>query len=111
MRSLMSVPLLVSALLFAGCTQQPAANTADNKPTTGQSAVAAVVNSHCPVMGGEVTEDGGTVEWNGRTVGFCCPDCIEEFEALSDEEKEAALAKADDEHQGHDHGNDSEEES
>lgn len=46
-------------------------------------------------MGGEVTDDGGRVDFNGQTVGFCCPGCIEQWNALPDHEKEAKLAASD----------------
>ncbi|RCS47680.1 hypothetical protein DTL42_14270 [Bremerella cremea] len=49
-------------------------------------------------MGGEVVADGGRTEWNGTTVGFCCPDCLPKWDALSDEETTEKLASA-----GHDH--------
>lgn len=52
-----------------------------------------VVNTHCPIMGGKV--DGQTtVEWNGRTVAFCCPPCLDEWAEMTDAEREAALQNA-----------------
>ncbi|MFT7464282.1 MAG: hypothetical protein ACI9EF_002632 [Pseudohongiellaceae bacterium] len=47
----------------------------------------------CPQMGNPVTDEGGSVEWNGMTVGFCCDGCGEKFEALDDMSKGAALVK------------------
>lgn len=45
-----------------------------------------VVNTVCPVMGGEVSEDTEyKVEYKGKTIGFCCPTCIKKFN--SDPEK------------------------
>ena len=58
-------------------------------------------------MGSAVTADGGRYDWNGKTVGFCCPECIDAFAEMSDEEKTEALADADgttDDHGEHDHG-------
>jgi len=52
------------------------------------------INETCPVMGNEVEDDGGSTEWKGKTVGFCCPKCIDKFEAMSDDGKKAALEKA-----------------
>ncbi len=45
-----------------------------------------VINTTCPVMGGEVSKETPyTAEYNGKTIGFCCPGCIESFN--SDPEK------------------------
>lgn len=93
MRYLLASIVLMS--LVVGCAQS------SSQPTT-ESTVA--VNSHCPIMGGDVTEDGGRAEWNGKTIGFCCPDCEPKWEALSDEEKAEKLAAADGGHaDSHDH--------
>ncbi len=45
-------------------------------------------------MGGEVTDDGGSVDWDGKTVGFCCPGCVDDWNDLSDDDKSAKLASA-----------------
>ncbi|MBL8816937.1 MAG: hypothetical protein JNL58_12985 [Planctomyces sp.] len=47
-------------------------------------------NTHCPVMGNEVVPD-LTVQWNGKTVAFCCPPCLDEWEKMTDEERQKAL--------------------
>ncbi len=54
---------------------------------------AEVVNTHCPIMGGEVEADGGSTEWNDSTVGFCCGKCVGTFEEMDDTAKQAALDK------------------
>ena len=102
MKHLVPLPLLFAAVSFVGCSQPQVENMSGGNSDTAAASVA-VINTHCPIMGGEVKEDGGTVQWNGKTVGFCCSGCIEEFEALSDEEKAEALAKADEKHDGHEH--------
>ncbi|MFN8706707.1 MAG: hypothetical protein ACK526_02825 [Planctomyces sp.] len=51
------------------------------------------MNTICPVMGGEATAD-ITVDWKGKKVAFCCPPCIEEWNELSDSEKETKLKTA-----------------
>jgi len=41
-----------------------------------------VINSTCPVMGGEVDQDTPfKVEYEGQTIGFCCAGCIDAFNA------------------------------
>lgn len=108
MRSLFSMllfcaPLLVGAILV-GCNQSAPTDSAKTADTSTKTA-----NEVCPIMGGEVTAEGGTVEWNGKQIGFCCPGCEEKWEALSDEEKSEKLAAAkakaegDAAHSDHDH--------
>ncbi len=38
-----------------------------------------VVNTNCPISGKKVKDDGGTYMYKGKTYGFCCPGCIDEF--------------------------------
>ena len=39
-----------------------------------------VINITCPVMGGAVDKDAPyKTEYKGKTIGFCCPGCVEEF--------------------------------
>jgi hypothetical protein len=103
--------LIVFAAASVGCNQSPSTETADDVSETVTTV--ATVNEYCPIMGGKVSEDGGTVQWNDETIGFCCDGCDEKWLAFSDEEKAeklaAAKAKAEsdtshDEHQGeHEH--------
>lgn len=44
-----------------------------------------IFNAYCPVKGGEVDPETPTVEWNGKTWGFCCPGCDSTF--LADPER------------------------
>lgn len=109
MRSVLTTLLLGSFLFTAavlvGCNQSASTDSAENTP----AASAQTVNKVCPIMGGEVTDEGGTVEWNGKRIGFCCAGCEEKWQALSDDEKAEKLAhpqsKAEDDapHGDHDH--------
>lgn len=90
MRCFVSLVMLCGLLMTSGC--------ADAEPEA--MAVAAPVNTLCPIMGHEVTDDGGRADFDGQTVGFCCPGCIDKWEALSDEEKTASLKSP----PAHDHG-------
>lgn len=97
--------LILSLLLLAivtGCTKQ---DTADSKANSKSSKVTLTsVNTHCPIMGEEVDPE-VTVEWQGKTVAFCCAECIPDWNALTDEEKQMKLhAGSGEDHAEHDHG-------
>lgn len=97
MRHLLASIVLMG--LVVGCVQSSTEPTSETSAST-------TANTHCPIMGGEVTADGGRTEWNGSTIGFCCPECQPKWEALSDEEKGEKLAAdhADTDAHDHDHG-------
>lgn len=46
------------------------------KPATTQ---AAIVNKKCPISGDDVDPKVKTVNYKGKTVGFCCEECIDKF--------------------------------
>jgi YHS domain-containing protein len=49
-------------------------------PTTQPVAPAVTAsNTKCPVSGDAVEPKGKTVAYQGKTIGFCCDDCIEPF--------------------------------
>jgi YHS domain-containing protein len=50
-------------------------------PNGDESVSAGVpVNSVCPVTGMKITKDDKyTTQYDGKVIGFCCPDCIEKF--------------------------------
>ncbi len=106
--SFTKVVLLGTLFLVAGCTDTDAPTASDSAQT--DSPPVTLANTHCPVSGGKA-KDTITVEWDGKTVGFCCAPCIADWEKLSDEEKAAKLAEdANDdgaeeghEHEGSDH--------
>ncbi len=56
------------------------------------------VNVRCPMMGTELdlaNVDPDLVRtYNGQLVAFCCPMCLPQWDALSDEERDAKLAEA-----------------
>ena len=109
MKSSISLAAVMVAVTFTGCTQQ--SSTSPNSSVSSEAGAAAVtINTNCPVMGSPVTDDGGRYDWNGKNVGFCCPECIAAFAEMSDEAKATAIADAanshadDGDHHSHDHG-------
>jgi YHS domain-containing protein len=63
-----------SVALIAGAADKPATT----QPAATQPA-ATPVNKKCPVTGEDVNAKGKTVQYKGKTVGFCCDDCIDLF--------------------------------
>ena len=50
--------------------------------TNEDSEAGEVVNAVCPIMGAEVKKDTPyKVEYEGKTIGFCCAGCITTFKA------------------------------
>ena len=81
-RSYVISAVVALALCLAGyaiaedkpATTAPAATTA---PTTQAAAVP--VNKKCPISGDPVDPKGKTVVYKGKTIGFCCDDCVDSF--------------------------------
>ncbi len=105
MKSLSILSLLAMLALLVGCagdetvsteeTAEPGTEATSGTGSETPETVVASDNKNCPIMGHAVTADGGSVKWNGKTIGFCCDGCKPEFEKLSDEDKTAKLAEAD----------------
>ena len=51
------------------------------------------VNTNCVMMPDETVDPDVTAMYKGMKVGFCCQDCVEEWNKLSDAEKDAKLKK------------------
>jgi hypothetical protein len=70
----------------------------DHNMHDGSGDTVRVVNARCPIMGNRIDPNGVpenlTVEWQGKTIGFCCAACPPRWEDLSDEEKQQKLAQA-----------------
>ena len=74
---------LISVVVFMLAVYSGAAY-AQQCPLSGAKTVAVakgeVVNTICPVMGGEVGKDTPfKVEYKGKTIGLCCAGCITAF--------------------------------
>ena len=74
--------------LLAGAV--PAARTfADDMggmkmPATAPSTQPMASNKLCPVTKEPVDASMPTVEYKGKTIGFCCPDCVKSFKENPD---------------------------
>jgi YHS domain-containing protein len=68
---------VVAVGLGAGITLAEQPSTA---PTSQPSTQPAAVNKTCPVSGKDHAIDPAvTIQYDGKTIGFCCKDCIPDF--------------------------------
>lgn len=79
--------LLACALCLGACQSS-------SKTQTAAATVGTPVNKVCPLMTEHPVSKTVTVMHKGQTVGFCCDDCKDSFENMSEQEKDAALAAA-----------------
>lgn len=90
LRNLTIYALFAGLVVAVGCTD----STGTDVSATQQVATVAAVNANCPIMGKPVKDDGGCTDWNGQTIGFCCPKCVDKWDELSEEDKTSHLADA-----------------
>lgn len=102
-----SLPLVVLALM-TGCAETSDVTsdaTSEFPDDSLGDAILTSSNTHCPIMGHEVSPDGGSTQWKDKTIGFCCEGCIDDWNELTEEQKAAKLAEADkaggDQHKDH----------
>jgi YHS domain-containing protein len=74
----------VLAVLLAGgavwADHDHAKKDADKSPTTKP----VPVNKMCAVQTENPVDDRVTIQYQGKTIGFCCEDCIKDFKANPD---------------------------
>lgn len=58
-----------------------------------QAPAAMSINKTCPI-GGHKADGTTTVTYKGKTIGFCCEDCVTEFGKMTEAQKDEVLAKA-----------------
>jgi YHS domain-containing protein len=51
------------------------------EPTTAPATQPVIFNKVCPVTKEAVDPKVPTFEYKGKTIGFCCADCIKDFKA------------------------------
>lgn len=81
--------LLVASLPLAGCGSTESV-TAESMMKA--AAAAGSANGLCPIMDRLVTRDGGSADYKGQKIAFCCPGCVTSFR--KDPEKWIGLMKA-----------------
>jgi YHS domain-containing protein len=79
---LMMSAFMAAASADAGCGSCGPSECKVDLSQTQEAAQAVVkpVNTICPVTGGKIDENTAfRVEYGGKVVGFCCADCIPDF--------------------------------
>ena len=81
-RTMTGLGLLAAAglLALAGCAT-----------TDKADASSGAVNDICPISGRRIDANGPTVEFQGKTVGFCTSGCVSPWDKMSYAEKNAFL--------------------
>ena len=104
-RSKRFIPVVLLAVLVAGLAVMSARLFSADKPTTATAptttaaaiAPGPTINTVCPIMGGRVdpdkTPDNLARMYKGKKIGFCCPACPEKWDALTEQERDAAVEK------------------
>ncbi len=79
MKSMLCAGVLAVCLAGAAVWAD-AKKDADKSPTTKPVAV----NKFCAVQTENPVDDRVTIQFEGKTIGFCCEDCIKDFKANPD---------------------------
>ena len=95
--SVPAIPLVVLLTAF-GCkgpseSHDHGRDDRDHAAATSQPTANATINRMCPIQDEAVDPETGTVSYKGHTIGFCCDDCVPEWERLSAAEKDELLKK------------------
>ncbi len=83
MKTLKPTLCAVAAALLLGVVALPAVRADDAKTPPPATQPAAAANAKCPVSGDDIDPKVTTV-YKGKTVAFCCADCVKSFKADPD---------------------------
>ncbi len=85
--------LCVLSLALGACATSTTSE-AECKPAQQGTVHAVAVNANCPVMPEDDASTSTTLaDYKGQKVAFCCPGCVPKWNAMTDAQKDAALAK------------------
>ena len=88
--------LMAACLLAGGACANHNSTTAQSTSTStseaaAQTAASKPINQYCPIDTGNKVDPTVTTVYKGKVIGFCCADCIPEFQ--KDPEKYMATLK------------------
>jgi hypothetical protein len=75
-----SITLALGAMLAPATITHAA--SADDKP----------INANCPIGKEPIVPSAGTIEYEGKTIGLCCPGCGKAFLAWDENRRDAFVA-------------------
>ncbi len=93
MRLTISAVALVASLALSACSK----NSADESEAVCKEVKPGVVTSvtaYCAIVLDDPVNPEVFTDYKGQRVGFCCKGCVPKWNALTDAQKDAALAKA-----------------
>lgn len=70
---------LVAILGFAIALAEDHGDHHMKPPATTTAPAAAPINKFCPINTDNAVDPKVTIQHDGKTIGFCCSDCIAEF--------------------------------
>lgn len=82
MKNLRNTIVLVSLLVAASCNSTPPA-------TNGKA-----MNATCPVSGKALETGSPVTTFDGKTIGFCCNNCVGKFNGMPNADKQAKITGA-----------------
>jgi YHS domain-containing protein len=74
--------MVAGCLLTGGCANKsrPAETTSvATNQSAAQTAAGKPINQYCPINKDDKVDPTVTTVYNGKIIGFCCADCIDEF--------------------------------
>ncbi len=77
---LLRTTLVVTSLLIA------AACSSTSNTTSGKA-----MNATCPVTGKTIATDSPVTTFDGKTIGFCCNNCVGKFNGMPSADKQAKI--------------------
>lgn len=88
--------LAAATLAAAGCEKSSTTNsgTQGGAKTAQTASMGAISNKRCPMVPADPINPKVTTSFKGKTVGFCCPGCIEDWDRLTEDQKQARLNKS-----------------
>ncbi len=60
----------------------------------GEAEASKPINAMCPIGKEPIEATGGSAVYKGKTIGFCCPGCVDEFNAWDESKRDAFITMA-----------------
>jgi hypothetical protein len=85
--------IVLAAFLMIGAPQHDHHDHQALPAKQPDSRPARAINDRCPIQGETIDTETPMRVWRGHSIGFCCPGCDKKWDAKSDADKDAFLAK------------------